>query len=143
MELSQKIGKKVTLPTEAQWEYACRAGSTTRFCFGNEEKQLVAYARYGQRSDAGTAPAGMGRPNSWGLYDMHGNVTEWCYDWYAGSKGKAPSVDPTGPRSGQLRIVRGGCWGNSPEDCRSAVRKGFAPDGRTAYRGFRVVLDSQ
>jgi len=140
--LSERTGKKVTLPTEAQWEYACRAGSKTRFCFGNDEKQLEAYARYGQSGEAGTVSVGLGKPNAWGLYDMHGNVTEWCFDWYAGSYGGAPSVDPTGPNSGQLRVIRGGCWGNTPEDCRAAARKGFASDGRNPYRGFRVVVGS-
>jgi formylglycine-generating enzyme required for sulfatase activity len=142
LKLSQRTGKKVALPTEAQWEYACRAGSKTRFCFGSDEKLLGAYARYGQSGEAGTAPVGLGKPNAWGLYDMHGNVTEWCADWYAGSYGNASSVDPAGPSSGQSRVIRGGCWGNPPGECRSAVRKGFVPDSRNPYRGFRVIVNS-
>ena len=140
--LSQRTGKKVTLPTEAQWEYACRAGSKTRFCFGNDEKQLAAYARYGQSGEAGPVRVGLVKPNAWGLYDMHGNVTEWCSDWYAASYANASAVDPAGPSLGPARAIRGGCWGNPPADCRSAVRKGFAPDSRNPYRGFRVVVES-
>ncbi len=140
--LAQRTGKKVTLPSEAQWEYACRAGATARFCFGNEESQLVTYARFGQSGSEGTVPAGQGKSNAWGLYDMHGNVTEWCADWYAASYGGLPSADPTGPKSGQTRVVRGGCWGNSADDCRAAARKGFTPDSRTAYRGFRIVVEA-
>ena len=140
-KLAQRTGKKVVLPTEAQWEYACRAGSKTRFSFGNEEKQLAAYARYGQSGEAGTVPVGLGRPNPWGLYDMHGNVTEWCSDWYTGSYGNASSMDPAGPSAGQSRVIRGGCWGNPAGDCRSASRKGFAPESRNPYRGFRIAVD--
>jgi formylglycine-generating enzyme required for sulfatase activity len=143
--LSQKTGKKVTLPTEAQWEYACRAGSTTRFCFGDDEKQLAAYARYGQSVEDGTAPVGMGKPNAWGLYDMHGNVWEWCSDRYAKSYANLSSVDPTGPNSGQTRVLRGGCWYLSfgPEYCRSACRYDISPGGRGGNLfGFRVIVDS-
>jgi formylglycine-generating enzyme required for sulfatase activity len=140
LRLSQRTGRKVTLPTEAQWEYACRAGSNTRFYFGNEEGQLGAYARYGQSGEAGTVPVGLGKPNAWGLYDMYGNITEWCSDWYAASYGNASAVDPAGPSLGPSRVIRGGCWGNPPAACRSAARKGFAPDSRNPYRGFRVVV---
>jgi formylglycine-generating enzyme required for sulfatase activity len=142
--LSQKTGRKVTLPTEAQWEYACRAGSTTRFCFGDDEKHLAAYARYGQGVQSGTAPVGMGKPNAWGLYDMHGNVWEWCSDWYAKSYASLSLVDPTGPNSGQTRVLRGGSWNFGPEQCRSACRYDGSPSigGRGNLFGFRVVVDS-
>jgi formylglycine-generating enzyme required for sulfatase activity len=143
--LSQKTGKKVTLPTEAQWEYACRAGSTTRFCFGDDAKQLAAYARYGQGVEEGTAPVGMGKPNAWGLYDMHGNVWEWCSDWYAKSYANLPLVDPTGLNSGQTRVLRGGCWYLSftPAYCRSACRYDISPGGSGGNLcGFRVIVDS-
>lgn len=140
--LSQRAGRKVSLPSEAQWEYACRAGSKGRFCFGNEDKQLATYARFGQSGEAGTVPVGMGRPNAWGLYDMHGNVTEWCFDWYVGSYAGIPAVDPTGPSVGQAHVVRGGCWGNPAADCRAATRKGFSSDSRNSYRGFRVVAEA-
>ena len=140
-KLSQKIGKKVILPTEAQWEYACRAGSKTRFCFGEDEKQLDHYARYGQSGDAGTIPVGMKKPNAWGLYDMHGNVWEWCSDWGARSYVNAPSVDPTGPDSGQYRVTRGGPWDLPAAACRSASRGRGASDSRSGVTGFRVALD--
>lgn len=140
--LSRKTGKKVTLPTEAQWEYACRAESTTRFCFGDDEKQLAVYARYGQSVEDGTAPVGMSKPNAWGLYDMHGNVWEWCSDRYAKSYANLSLVDTTGPNSGQTRVLRGGSWNFGPEQCRSACRYEGSPNIGGNLFGFRVVVDS-
>ena len=84
----------------------------------------------------------MGKANAWGLYDMHGNVWEWCSDWYAGSYVNAPSVDPTGPNSGQYRVLRGGSWLNNPEICRSAYRNRNSPGYRNSNFGFRVALHS-
>jgi formylglycine-generating enzyme required for sulfatase activity len=128
------------LPTEAEWEYACRAGSTTRFCFGDFDNDLGDYAWYGGNSGNQTHPVGKKKPNAWALYDMHGNVWEWCGDWYgrryyAESDGK----NPLGPSSGEYRVLRGGMWILGPDDCRSACRVGLSPSVANIYRGFRVV----
>jgi len=142
-KLSAKTGKTVRLPTEAEWEYACRAGSKTRFCFGDDDSDLGGYAWYRSNSDAKTHPAGAKKPNAFGLYDMHGNVWEWCSDWYADSYANANTRDPAGPSSGSNRVLRGGRWCDDPRVCRSADRDGFGPSDRGDSVGFRVVLDSQ
>jgi formylglycine-generating enzyme required for sulfatase activity len=130
------------LPTEAEWEYACRAGTTTRFCSGDNGSSLDSVAWY-----SGTAtntyplthPVGEKNANAWGLHDMHGNVWEWCQDWY----GDYPSgvvTDPSGPSSGTKRVARGGAWGRAPELCRSASRVVKAePDYSSGLIGFRLV----
>ena len=141
--LSRKTSQAVALPTEAQWEYACRAGAKTRFGFGDDDRQLSNYARYGQSGDAGTVPVGAKKPNAWDLYDMHGNVWEWCADWYAGSYVNAPTQDPAGPISGQSRVLRGGSWVNTSDGCRCATRNRSAPDVRYNGIGFRVVVNSE
>jgi formylglycine-generating enzyme required for sulfatase activity len=141
--LSRKTSQPVALPTEAQWEYACRAGTKTRFSSGDDDRQLYNYARYGQGADAGTVPVGSRKPNAWGLYDMHGNVWEWCADWYAGSYVNAPTQDPAGPISGQARVLRGGSWVNTSDGCRCATRNKSAPDVRYNGIGFRVVVNSE
>jgi len=142
-KLSQKTGKTVRLPTDAEWEYACRAGSTTRFSYGvdNDYSKLVDYAWYQKNSENKTHPVGQKKPNDWGLYDMHGNVWQWCSDWYANSYANANRTDPTGPASGTYRVLRGGGWDSSPGGCRSVNRTGFAPDYRYGIIGFRVVVD--
>ena len=139
-KLSSKIGMKITLPTEAQWEYACRAGST-----GPYAGELDAMGWYGRNSDGNPYPAGQKKANAWGLYDMHGNVWEWCQDWY----GEYPSgtvTDPTGPDSGSEHICRGGSWldlkSASAQNCRSANRDSSMPDFQGANLGFRVVGSS-
>jgi formylglycine-generating enzyme required for sulfatase activity len=131
-------GGKFQLPTEAQWEYACRAGSTTRFCFGDDEGQLGEYAWYDKNSGRQTHPVGEKRPNAWGLYDMHGNVDQWCADWYYGLFANSTVDDPTGPRSGSYRVYRGGGWYNPAGYCRSANRYFYAPGGRGSDLGLRV-----
>jgi formylglycine-generating enzyme required for sulfatase activity len=141
--LSRKTHQAVTLPTEAQWEYACRAGTKTRFGFGEDDRQLSAHARYGQSAEAGTAPVGSKKPSAWGLYDMHGNVWEWCADWYTSSYVNAATQDPVGPLSGQWRVLRGGSWANTVEGCRCATRNKSAPDVRYNGIGFRVVVNSR
>ena len=144
--LSKKTGKTVTLPTEAQWEYACRAGSKTRFGFGDKEEELGDYAWYDGNSmdkDKGakmTHPVGQKKPNAWGLYDMHGNVWEWCADYYGEYTGAG--ADPTGPKDGGLRVLRGGSWNFNPRICRSADRDGSNPDYRNVDGGFRVAVAS-
>jgi formylglycine-generating enzyme required for sulfatase activity len=143
-KLSQASGKTVRLPTEAQWEYACRAGSKTRFSYGDDPdySKLGDYAWYTANSESKTHPVGQKRPNEWGLYDMHGNVWQWCSDWYADSYANANNTDPQGPDSGSVRVLRGGGWGVTPQFCRSASRDWFAPVGRS-YGGFRVSVDSK
>ena len=139
--VSQKTGRTVKLPTEAQWEYACRAGSRTRYSFGDDEKQLADYAHFAQPFDAGTLPVGRKKPNAWGLFDMHGNAWEWCSDWFANSYPGAPQVDPTGPASGEQRVLRGGGWECSYRYCRSAIRYWGAPTRESIVVGFRVTIE--
>ena len=128
-------GGKFVLPTEAQWEYACRAGSTGKFCFGDDEKQLGDYAWYGANSESETHPVGGKKANAFGLYDMHGNVWEWCQDWY-GAYGAEAVTDPSGPTTGSVRVRRGGGWFGVGRSCQSACRY-FGPGRRG---GGLVVL---
>jgi formylglycine-generating enzyme required for sulfatase activity len=137
-------GKTYRLPTEAEWEYACRAGTTTKFSFGDDESQLGDYAWYDGNSDSKTHPVGEKKPNAWGLYDMHGNVWEWCQDWYEKdwySKGPAENPLNESYRDKNSRVIRGGSWLISEGGCRVAVRDYYAPTARGTYIGFRVVLD--
>ncbi len=128
------------LPTEAQWEYACRAGSTTYWHFGNSDLVLGEYAWYGNNSESKTHPVGEKKPNAWGLYDMNGNVWEWCQDWY-GAYGAEVVTDPGGPATGSDRVYRGGSWYAPAWSCRSAYRyNDFAPGLRYFILGFRVSL---
>ncbi|MCL5283058.1 MAG: formylglycine-generating enzyme family protein [Planctomycetes bacterium] len=138
--VSRRTHQSVALPTEAQWEYACRAGSKMRFGFGDDDRQLSTYARYGQGAEAGTVAVGSKKPSAWGLYDMHGNVWEWCADWYTSSYVNAATQDPTGPLSGQWRVLRGGSWVNTWDGCRCAARNKSAPDVRYNGLGFRVIV---
>ena len=139
-------GYKFDLPTEAQWEYACRAGTTTALNNGTNltsergkcsNLNEVGWYRRNCGSD-GHKAVGQKRPNNWGLYDMHGNVCEWCRDWYASYTGDA--TDPTGPASGSYRVVRGGAWYIYAGDCRSASRGRGSPGLRLKYLGFRLAL---
>jgi len=146
--LSRKEGKKYRLPTEAEWEYACRAGSKTRFSFGDADADLGAYAWYTANSAdrttgvKSTHPAGLKKPNAWGLYDMHGNVWEWCSDWYAADYGPESQTDPAGPAKGAIRVLRGGSWNYCSWGCRLAGRGRIGPDGQYDVNGggFRVVV---
>jgi formylglycine-generating enzyme required for sulfatase activity len=126
------------LPTEAQWEYACRAGSTRSYCFGNGEAELGKYAWYEGNSQKSTHPVGRLKPNAWGLYDMHGNVYEWCRDWY-GEYPPGPVTDPKGPSAGKYRVLRGGSWDGEAGDVRSAYRHRLTLGYRYAHEGFRVA----
>ena len=155
--LSKKEGKTYRLPTEAEWEYACRAGTTTRYYIGDDAETLakvgnVANAaartqfpdcKYALKASDGyvfTAPVGKFKPNAFGLYDMHGNAWQWCADWYdAEYYAASPADDPTGPDSGNVRVLRGGSWISGPENTRSAIRNWFAPDDRYGRTGFRVA----
>ncbi|MEZ4529262.1 MAG: formylglycine-generating enzyme family protein, partial [Desulfobacterales bacterium] len=136
-KLNQKTGQTYRLPTEAEWEYACRAGSETAFCFGDDKSQLEHYAWYDRNSGGRTHPVAQRKPNAWGLYDMHGNVWEWCADWY----GYYPTdavTDPTGSSTGPNRVRRGGSWDNAARGCRSASRGIARPGYRISILGFRV-----
>ncbi|MBI2900609.1 MAG: formylglycine-generating enzyme family protein [Planctomycetes bacterium] len=135
----QLEGKTAGLPTEAQWEYACRAGSTGKWCFGDDENKLGDYAWHQGSLKGNTQPVGQRKPNSWGLCDMHGNVWEWCEDWYGVYPSEAVT-DPNGPASGKQRCLRGGSWVNAAAEVRASVRlKGF-PLNRVRLVGFRVAL---
>jgi len=140
--LSEKTGRQYTLPGEAQWEYACRAGSTARYCFGDDESLLGDYAWYKENSEGTTHPVGRKKPNDWGLYDMHGNVWEWCLDYWHGDYKNAPDDGNTRQESdeGSLRAIRGGSWPDSAEYCRCSSRARYRPDRRSGYLGVRVVL---
>jgi formylglycine-generating enzyme required for sulfatase activity len=127
------------LPTEAEWEYACRAGTTSAYYTGHGEKGLAAAGWYAANSGNRTHAVGQKKPNAWGLYDMHGNVWEWCGDWYGQYPDRVVS-DPPGPSSGSGRVVRGGSWGGDPQCCRSANRRRGDPKYRAGGVGFRAVL---
>lgn len=129
------------LPTEAEWEYACRAGTTTRFGFGDDAGQLGEYAWYEANSGRRTQPVGRKKPNAWGLYDMHGNVWEWCADWFSADlHAKSPTDDPPGPVSGSLCVLRGGAWPLGEARCRLANRLRSQPAYKSGILGFRIAL---
>jgi len=128
------------LPTEAQWEYACRAGTTMAFSFGNSEAMFGEYAWILSNSGDKAHPVGQRKPNPWGLYDMHGNVWEWCADWHGiDYYAKSPAEDPTGPSSGDCRVIRGGAYSNFDFRC---ARRGYEPQGhRRINNGFRLACE--
>ena len=132
-------GVKFELPTEAQWEYACRAGTTTFWHCGDSNASLKEYAWFGSWVSKGSQPVGRLRPNGFGLYDMHGNVWEWCADWFAPDyNAKSAPNDPSGPTTGSSRVFRGANWAFHAGMCRSAIRSGGLPGYRTTAIGFRV-----
>ncbi len=138
-KLSQAEGRAYRLPTEAQWEYACRSGSTGAFSGGTADE----VAWHMDDSD-GTPHAVAGKkPNAWGLYDMHGNVAEWCRDFYQRDLGSAPAVDPAAPAEGGARIVRGGSWDNFARACRGAARASFNPAYPLDRVGLRVIIEPE
>jgi formylglycine-generating enzyme required for sulfatase activity len=134
------------LPTEAEWEYACRAGTTTPFNTGNNitTAQANYNGTYPYNNNAKgenrrkTLPVGSFEPNAYGLYDMHGNVWEWCSDWW-GPYSTAPQTNPKGAEPKQYRVFRGGSWGNNANFCRSAYRDNLTPESRNGYIGIRLV----
>ena len=145
-KLSETEGVEYRLPMDAEWEYACRAGTTTAYSFGDDESQLDEYAwikenTYNVGGEAYAHTVGQKKPNPWGLYDMHGNVWEWCQDW----SGEYPSgdvTDPAGPDSGSDRVIRGSGWGLNAWHCRSAIRYRGSPSNRGDSLGFRVLRSS-
>lgn len=144
-QLSAQEGTTYRLPTEAQWEYACRAGTTTEFCFGDAESALGDYAWYdGNQGDREIEElchaVAQKKSNAWGLYDMHGNVFEWCQDWYSESYYEnSPERDPRGPADGESRVWRGGTSESEASHCRSAFRDAAAPTAQLYCVGFRVL----
>lgn len=158
--LADREGATYRLPTEAEWEYACRAGTTTRFYSGDDEQGLRQVAniadgalndhraiRWASSWDDGyafSAPVGKFQPNAFGLHDMHGNVWEWCSDWYSGKTYKnGEATDPKGPSTGTVRVVRGGAWYYRPQDNRATFRYRARPDLRDFLTGFRVVRETE
>jgi len=138
-KLGQQEGKSYRLPTEAEWEYACRAGTTTQYGFGDDVSALGEYAWYNKNAKS-THPVGGKRANGWGLYDMHGNVREWCADWHApGYYAVSPAEDPIGPDSGTTRVLRGGAWTDRPVVLRSGFRDCVKPVTRRSVSGFRAA----
>ena len=139
-KLRAKTGLELDLPTEAQWEYACRAGTTSKYNNGGDsEADLQTLGRYCSNGGASSQHAKVGSylPNAWGLYDMHGNVWEWCLDWYSAIL--ASGTDPVGPSSGSDRVLRGGCWGHFAYFCASSYRNGYDPSIEGYFLGFRLA----
>lgn len=147
-----KVGS-YRLPSEAEWEYACRAGTRTKYSFGDDEDDLERYAWYSMGSqvfmtvqwkERGLYPHKVGtkRPNRWGLYDMHGNVAQACQDWY-GPYSDGPVTDPVGPDSGSYKVIRGGGIFAQDLSCRSDSRSWIFPEGRAEGMGFRLVMDPE
>lgn len=155
--LSRKEEKNYRLPTEAEWEYACRSGTTTMYQHGNDPEELAQVGNVADGTAKGkfsswrtirakdgyvfTAPVGQFQANEFGLFDMHGNVWEWCSDWYdVKYYATSPVSDPAGAASGSIRVFRGGCWLNTAWSCRSAHRSWNVPSTRNFLLGFRVAL---
>lgn len=144
----KKLGQGARLPTEAEWEFACRAGTQTEFSSGNDEKALSTVAWWGRGNEPfhgnapdGTSPVALKAPNAFGLYDMHGNVYEWCSDVYTVDYYQtSPALDPTGPAEGEYHVLRGGSWQGEGWMCRSANRNGFSAKSHGFLVGFRVVM---
>jgi formylglycine-generating enzyme required for sulfatase activity len=135
----RRAGREYRLPTEAEWEYACRAGSTTKWSFGDDEAQLGDYGWFNGNSGFHTHPVGQKKPNAWGLFDMHGNVWEWCSDGYE-DYGSSAVTDPQGPSGASARVYRGGSWSLTARYSRSAFRNWNAPSSRSLNLGFRLAL---
>ncbi len=136
---AKATGQTFSLPTEAQWEYACRAGNDDNSP-DNDDADLETSGWYLKNAAHMTHPVGELKPNAWGLYDMQGNVWEWCADWFGAYEG-GDETDPTGPATGWMRVLRGGSWCNYAASCRCTNRGFYPPTTRNQYCGFRVVID--
>jgi formylglycine-generating enzyme required for sulfatase activity len=132
-------GYEYRLPSEAEWEYACRAGSTNRFNFGDDASSADQFAWTAENSEAATHPVGLKRPNSWGLCDMHGNVWEWCSDW-GEPYPAAPLTDPIGPATSKYKVFKGGGWNQDAQYGSASSRFMMSPSNGIHFVGFRVVL---
>jgi len=147
--LNREGSERYRLPTEAEWEYACRAGTSTPFAGGEimelfcaSDPNLDAMGWYCGNSGRRSRPVGQKKPNAWGLYDMQGNVCEWCQDWY-GEYSADAKVDPLGAPSGSGRVIRGGSWFSNAKNCRSASRFYWSPASGADFLGFRLVKESK
>jgi formylglycine-generating enzyme required for sulfatase activity len=138
MPEEKKAGRVYRLPTEAEWEYACRAGTKTVYSFGDDPKSLGDYAWFCSNSVKKTRLVGQKKPNAWGLYDTHGNVWEWCSDWY-GDYPKGAVADAVGVVEGSRRVMRGACWHSGTAGLRSACRVGNHSSHLNGIDGFRVA----
>jgi formylglycine-generating enzyme required for sulfatase activity len=139
--LGEKSGRNIRLPSESEWECACRAGSRREFCFGDDEKRLGEYAWFGANCEGGAHEVGTRLANAWGLHDLHGNVWEWCEDTYHENYEGAPADGTAWTEGGTPRpIYRGGGFDGRAEDCGSAVRGWFGPGFRWYYLGFRPAF---
>ncbi|MFO7975460.1 MAG: formylglycine-generating enzyme family protein [Candidatus Hydrogenedentota bacterium] len=139
-KLEAEVGGEFRLPTEAEWEYACRAGSTSTYCFGNLAEELQEYAWYAENSDGHTHPVGTKAANAWRFHDMHGNVAEWCQDWYDREfYSQSPVENPCNTDTGNHRTMRGGSWLHIVGNCRSASRLNGRPPDASHNVGLRVV----
>jgi formylglycine-generating enzyme required for sulfatase activity len=132
-------GYEYRLPTEAEWEYACRGGTTNVFSFGDDSKLGDAFAWTSENSDASTHAVALKKPNPFGLYDMHGNVWEWCLDWFEPYPPK-PLTDPTGPSHSKFKVFKGGGWNQEIEYARPANRFMMSPSNGIHFVGFRMAL---
>ena len=135
-------GQNYRLPTEAEWEYAARGGNRSKGFIYAGSNNIEEVAWYSGNAGSKTHPVGQKKANELGLFDMSGNVWEWCADWY-GDYPSQPQADPTGPESGSNRVYRGGSWGLGPQGCRVAYRTGRLPDVRHFYLGFRLAASPQ
>jgi formylglycine-generating enzyme required for sulfatase activity len=132
-------GMEYRLPTEAEWEFACRSGGTNQFSFGDDPGQAEEYAWTAENSEAGTQVVGLKKPNAWGLHDMHGNVWEWCLDWFEPYP-PGPVTDPIGPVTSKFKVFKGGGWNQDAEYGRSVNRFMMSPSNGIHFVGFRMVL---
>lgn len=139
-EFQKLTGRSFALPTEAQWEFASRAGTTSPWSFGNKEELIEDFAWINTNSGDRTHPVGEKKPNPWGLHDMLGNVQEWVSDWYSNPYERGMASDPQGPSSGDARVIRGGAWGDYPANTRSSYRNCMGPEVKHEGVGLRLVL---
>ena len=138
--LNAQTGKKFRLPTEAEWEYAARGGNQSKGYKYSGSNSISDVAWYGDNSSSKTHPVGQKSPNELGIYDMSGNVHEWCQDW-KGSYSSSSQTNPTGPSSGSSRVLRGGSWNYIARFCRVSSRNSGAPGNRVDFSGFRLAMD--